>query len=182
MGAGGVPPGSAQPRLTTHRGGRGRYPVGVPLDLAAVSGALPNLVPFVGTMGLEFVSLSDDAAVLRLPDDRATRNHVGGQHAGAVFTLGETAAGSLVLRHFGELLERVTPLAVEATIRYLALSKGAVTATATMADDPARILSVLDGGERPEFDVDVVLHSDEVDEPLERTAQMTVRWTLRPSP
>lgn len=153
----------------------------MPLDLSAVAGALPQLVPFVGTLGLEFVALDDEAAVLRLPDDPTTRNHVGGQHAGAVFTLGETAAGALVLRHFGEQLERVTPLAVEATIRYLSLSKGTVTATATMAADPATVLAELDAGTRPEFDVDVVLHSDAVTEPEEPTAAMTVRWTLRPN-
>ncbi len=152
----------------------------MPLDLAAVAGTLPQLVPFVGTMGLEFVSLDDESAVLRLPDDPATRNHVGGQHAGAVFTLGETAAGALVLRHFGEQLERVTPLAVEATIRYLSLSKGTVTATATTAADPSAVLAELDAGTRPEFDVEVVLHSDAVEEPSEPTAAMTVRWTLRP--
>ena len=153
----------------------------MPLDLAAVAGTLPQLVPFVGTMRLEFVSLDDESAVLRLPDDPTTRNHVGGQHAGAVFTLGETAAGALVLRHFGEQLERVTPLAVEATIRYLSLSKGTVTATATTAADPSGVLAELDAGTRPEFDVDVVLYSDAVEEPLEPTAAMTVRWTLRPN-
>jgi len=153
----------------------------MPLDLAAVAGALPQLVPFVGTMGLEFVSLGDDSAVLRLPDDPTTRNHVGGQHAGAVFTVGETAAGALVLRHFGEHLERVTPLAIEATIRYLTLSRGNVTATATMTADPAVVLAELDAGTRPEFDVDVVLHSDGVEEPADPTAVMTVRWTLRPN-
>jgi uncharacterized protein (TIGR00369 family) len=153
----------------------------MPLDLAAVAGTLPQLVPFVGTMGLEFVSLDDESAVLRLPDDPTTRNHVGGQHAGAVFTLGETAAGALVLRHFGEQLERVTPLAVEATIRYLSLSKGTVTATATTSADPSAVLAELEAGTRPEFDVEVVLHSDAVEEPLEPTAAMTVRWTLRPN-
>ena len=151
------------------------------LDLAAVAAALPQMVPFVATMGLEFVALDDDAAVLRLPDEPATRNHVGGQHAGAVFTLGETAAGALVLRHFGEHLEHVTPLAMEATIQYLALSRGNVTATATMTADPAAVLAELDAGTRPEFDVDVTLRSDGVDDPADPTAVMTVRWTLRPN-
>ena len=62
---------------------------------------LQAAVPFVRTLGLEEVEVSDDRAVLRLPDVEAQRNHVGGPHAGAMFSLGESASGAVVLQHFG---------------------------------------------------------------------------------
>ena len=43
------------------------------------------------------------------------------------------------------------------------------------------MLAELDAGTRPEFDVDVTLRSDGVDDPADPTAVMTVRWTLRPN-
>jgi len=147
------------------------------LDPALVSQALPAAVPMVGTLGLEFVEVTADRAVLRLPDQPAFHNHIGGPHAGAMFTLAESASGAIVLVHFGDRVADVTPLAVDATIRYLKLARGAVTATATTEADPAAVVATLEAGERPEFTVDVALH----DESGTHTGQMSVLWTLKPA-
>jgi uncharacterized protein (TIGR00369 family) len=149
------------------------------LDLDAVRVGLPASVPMVATLGIEFVDLALDRAVLRLPDDPGYRNHIGGPHAGAMFTLAESASGALVLANFGDLMGEVTPLAVEAAIRYLKVALGPVTATATLDVSPAQVLEVLATGERPEFTVAIELSTGEGDERLV-TALMTVLWTLRP--
>ena len=81
----------------------------------------------VRTLGLEFAELSHTDAVLRLPDQPPFHNHVGGPHAGAMFTLGESASGALVLANFGDVLDRATPLATRADIRYLKLAMGTVS-------------------------------------------------------
>ncbi len=138
---------------------------------------LQHAVPFVRSLGLEEVESSTERTVLRLPDVESQRNHVGGPHAGAMFSLGESASGTLVLTHFAEVLDRATPLAVEATIRYVALALGPIDATATMARAPHEVLDELANGARPEFDVEVAL-TDRAGTP---TAEMTVRWTLKPN-
>ncbi|MBI1376158.1 MAG: DUF4442 domain-containing protein [Frankiales bacterium] len=148
--------------------------------LADVAAGLRAAVPLVSTLGLEFLSLEGDTAVLRLPDQEPFRNHIGGPHAGAMFTVGESASGALVIAHFGPLLAEVTPLAVEATIRYLKVAMGPVTATATLRGSVAEAMAALDRGERPEFSVDVELSTGEGDERLV-TGAMTVLWTLRPN-
>jgi hypothetical protein len=81
------------------------------------------------------------------------------------------------LTNFGDRLAEATPLAVEATIRYLKVAMGDLTAEATMANDPADVLAELAAGRRPEFDVVVTIRDrDGVD-----TGTMTVKWTLRPN-
>lgn len=146
------------------------------MDFEAVKNGMPTLVPMVGTLHLEFLSLDDRTAVLRLPDQQPFHNHIGGPHAGAMFTLGESASGALVLGNFSEHLARVVPLAVEANIAYKRVAMGAVTATATLTRTVAEILADLDAGERPQFRVDV----DITDDGGAVTGQMYVVWTLKP--
>jgi acyl-coenzyme A thioesterase PaaI-like protein len=94
-----------------------------------------------------------------------------------MFTLAESASGALVLANFGDRLEDATPLAVEATIRYLKLAMGPVTATARMMRSGEEILAELDSGGRPEFLVEIDLAT--ADGTV--TGQMTIVWTLKPN-
>ena len=141
-----------------------------------VFAGMQQAVPFVRTLGLEAVDLTSERAVLRLPDVESQRNHVGGPHAGAMFSLGESATGALVLMNFADTLDRAVPLAVSATISYLKLALGPVTATATLARPPAAVRAELDAGERPEFEIVVELTTEDGTV----TGEMTVLWTLRP--
>lgn len=147
------------------------------LDLNGVRISFPQAVPMVGTMNLEFGELSTHRAVMMLPDQREFHNHVGGPHAGAMFTLAESASGALVLANFGDRLADVTPLAVEASIRYLKLAMGPVTATATLDRPGSEILAELDAGARPEFAIAIDLTT--LDGAL--TGQMNIVWTLKPT-
>ncbi len=49
--------------------------------------------PMVRTLNIEYLETTPERAVLALPDQGEYRNHVGGPHAGAMFTLGESAGG-----------------------------------------------------------------------------------------
>ncbi len=138
---------------------------------------LLDVVPFARTLGIVFSSVSSTSAVAVLPDDARWHNHVGGPHAGAMFTLAETATGAIVLEAFGAYLDRATPLAVSASIRYQKLAMGDVTASATLVGSAASVIEALEAGTRPEFDVLVAL-SDAAGKP---TGEMTVTWTLRPN-
>jgi acyl-coenzyme A thioesterase PaaI-like protein len=136
---------------------------------------MPTLVPMVGTLSLEFLELGEHTAVMRLPDQRPYHNHIAGPHAGAMFTLGESASGALVLGNFAEHLGRVTPLAVEANIAYKKVAMGPVVATAVMTRSVQDVLEELDGGTRPEFRVDITLATEDGT----TTGEMYVVWTLK---
>lgn len=147
------------------------------LDPTIIRTALPATVPMVKTLNIEFGDITSTTAELRLPDQPEFHNHIGGAHAGAMFTLAESASGALVLVNFGDRLAEATPLAVEATIRYLKLARGVITATATSNVDASGVISQLQSGIRPEFTVEVAL----TDEEGVQTGQMSILWTLKPT-
>jgi uncharacterized protein (TIGR00369 family) len=143
----------------------------------SVGELLTATVPMARTLGLEYLETSAEQAVLRLPDQPDFHNHVGGPHAGAMFTLGESASGAVVLAAFGEQLSRAVPLAVRADIAYRKLAKGPVTATAVLNRPAAEVVAELDRGERPEFTVGVEITREDG----AVTGEMTIVWTLRPN-
>ena len=138
---------------------------------------LAATVPMVRTLNLEYLETTPEKAVLALPDQSEYHNHVGGPHAGAMFTLGESASGAIVLAAFGDQLSRAVPLAVSAEIAYKKLAMGAVTATATLGRPAAEVVAELDAGERPEFPVTIEIQRGDG----AVTGVMTVVWTLRPN-
>lgn len=138
---------------------------------------LAATVPMARTLNLQFLEAGPEKAVVALPDRSEFHNHVGGPHAGAMFTLGESASGAIVLAAFGDQLSRAVPLAVGAEIAYRKLAMGAVTATATLGRPAAEIVAQLDAGERPEFPVAIEIRR--ADGAV--TGEMTVIWTLRPN-
>ncbi len=146
-------------------------------DFAAIRELMPTLVPFVGTLGLTYLELDAERAVLRLGDDPAFHNHVGAPHAGAIFTLAESASGAVVIASFEDLLPRVTPLAASAEIRYLRINKGPVTAEARLGRPAAEVRAELDEtGKTVQFPVGVTMRDDGGIE----TSVMTITWALRP--
>ncbi|MCE7079412.1 DUF4442 domain-containing protein [Streptomyces sp. ST2-7A] len=142
----------------------------------SVGEQLIEAVPLARTLGLEVTEVGPGRAVVVLPDRPAHHNHLGGPHAGAAFTLAETASGAVVLAAFGRLLDRAVPLAVRAEIAYHKLAMGELVATAELGRPAAEVEAELEAGTRPEFPVRVTIRRADGD----TTASMTVVWTLRP--
>lgn len=145
------------------------------LDYELVKQNMPIQVPMVGTLGIEYLELDGNHALLRMSDQPAYHNHIGGIHAGAMFTLAETASGAIVLAEFGDKFDRLVPLAVSAEIRYLKIAMGPLTAEAVMDATVDDVVAQLDAGTRPEFNVDVAIR----DESGTMTGAMTIVWTLK---
>ncbi|MEU0989319.1 MULTISPECIES: DUF4442 domain-containing protein [unclassified Streptomyces] len=145
-------------------------------DQTSVGEMLAATVPMARTLGLQFLETTADRAVVRLPDQPDFHNHVGGPHAGAMFTLAESASGAIVIAAFGDQLDRAVPLAVRAEIGYRKLAMGEITATATLGRPIDEVVAELDAGQRPEFPVHIELQR--ADGAV--TGEMTVVWTLRP--
>jgi acyl-coenzyme A thioesterase PaaI-like protein len=162
--------------ITSARRGASTSAASTAPSAPAVGELLAAAVPMVRTLHLEFVETTPRRAVLRLPDRGEFRNHVGGPHAGAMFTLAESASGAIVMAAFGDQLSRAVPLAVRAEIGYRKLAMGPVTATAELARPVAEVIAELDAGQRPEFPVRVAIAREDG----AVTAEMTIVWTLRP--
>jgi acyl-coenzyme A thioesterase PaaI-like protein len=145
-------------------------------DQMSIGEMLAATVPMARTLNLEFVETSPEKAVVALPDQGDFHNHVGGPHAGAMFTLAESASGAIVLGAFSDQLSRAVPLAVNAEIGYRKLAMGPVTATAELGRPAAEVIAELEAGERPEFPVRVAITREDG----AVTGEMTIVWTLRP--
>jgi acyl-coenzyme A thioesterase PaaI-like protein len=145
------------------------------IDFDAVRAGLEQAIPFNGHLGLEVVAVSEGSGSVRLPDDPNLLNHVGSQHAGALFTAGEAASGAAFVGAFLERMGEITPLAKSASISYRKIAKGPIVATGTLSEDKATLLERLDTDGRVEFTIDVSLHdADDLE-----VATMTVDWHVR---
>ena len=144
------------------------------VDLNAVAQGLAAAVPYNAHLGLEYTSLEPGRSVVRLPDDDHLRNHVGSQHAGALFSVAEAASGGAFVSVFAERLGDITPLASRASILYTKIARGPIDAEATLGqgDD---LLAQLDSEGRVSFPVEVELRDRDGD----TVASATVEWHVR---
>ncbi|WP_439331477.1 DUF4442 domain-containing protein [Nonomuraea candida] len=144
------------------------------LDVGAL---MLESVPFARTLGIVFDEVADGRAACRVPDRAEQRNHVGGPHAGVLFTLAESASGAAVLSALGDQLDRAVPLPTTATIEFRKVALGEVRAEARLLATREEVLAELDAGRRPVFDVAVeVTDGDGVP-----VSALTITWTLRPN-
>jgi acyl-coenzyme A thioesterase PaaI-like protein len=127
--------------------------VGVPPEQATA--ALYDATPLARTLGIEVLHCTPQEVELVLPDLPSTHNHVGGPHAGAIFTVGETAAGLLAAARFGDWMDTKVGLAVRADIEWVKLARTAVRARAHLAGDPDAVDEALRAGQRPEWATEV---------------------------
>jgi uncharacterized protein (TIGR00369 family) len=144
-------------------------------DFDAIAAGMSQAVPFAGHLGLQITSVGEGEAVVVLPERTELTNHVGSQHAGALFTVAETASGAAFVGAFVERLGEVTPLARSAEISYEKIAKGPIEAKAklTVAKDEA--LATLDGEGKVVFPCEIEL----TDSSGERVATATVQWHVR---
>src|ERR1700748_2149253 len=92
------------------------------IDFDAIAKGMAVAVPYIAHMGIEVTEMSEGEATAVLPDRAELHNHVGSQHAGALFGVAETASGAAFVGAFAERMGDVTPLARSAQMAY---SKGA---------------------------------------------------------
>jgi acyl-coenzyme A thioesterase PaaI-like protein len=145
------------------------------IDFDAVRAGLEQAIPFNKYLGLEVVGVAEGSGSVKLPDDPNLLNHVGSQHAGALFSAAEAASGAAFVGAFLERMGEITPLAKAASIQYRKIAKGPIVATGTLGEDKATLLDRLDADGRVEFTIDVSLKdANDVE-----VATVTVDWHVR---
>ena len=144
-------------------------------DFELIAQGMNEAVPFVKHLGLEVLEISAGEATVRLPERTELTNHVGSQHAGALFTLAETASGAAFVGAFAERLGDVTPLARAAEISYERIARGPIDAAAKLGVPAAEALATLDAEGKVVFPCEI----DLVDAAGERVATATVQWHVR---
>ena len=144
-------------------------------DFDLIAKGMTQAVPFAGHLDLEITKVGQGEATVVLPDRPELKNHVGSQHAGALFTAAETASGAAFVGAFAERMGDVTPLARSAEIAYEKIANGPITATARLGVPAAEALATLDADGKVEFPCDIEL----TDPDGTRVATASVRWHVR---
>jgi uncharacterized protein (TIGR00369 family) len=144
-------------------------------DFDAIAKGMTMAVPFVGHLGLEITDISEGESVVVLPDRPELTNHVGSQHAGALFTAAEAASGAAFVGAFAVRMGDVTPLARSAEISYEKIARGPIQAAGKLGVDAAEALATLDAEGKVEFPCQIVL----TDQSGTQVASATVHWHVR---
>lgn len=138
-------------------------------------------VPFSAHLGVRITEVVDTdqiTARAEVPDLPIQHNHVGGPHAGVLFTLGETASGGVIMAAFRERPDLLA-LPVSCQIAFKRIARGAPHAQARLVGGRAAVERMIDEfaqGTRPECDVDVEIATDDG-----VCTTMSVRWTVVPA-
>jgi uncharacterized protein (TIGR00369 family) len=144
-------------------------------DFDLIAKGMSQAVPFVGHLDLEVTEISEGEATVVMPERPELLNHVGSQHAGALFTAAETASGAAFVGAFAERMGELTPLARSAEISYDKVAKGPITAKAKLGIAAAKAHETLDADGKVEFPCEVELTDGDGDV----VATASVRWHLR---
>ena len=144
-------------------------------DFDAIAAGMTRAVPFAGFLGLEITNVGEGEAVVVLPERPELANHVGSQHAGALFTAAEAASGAAFLGAFAERIGDVIPLARGAEISYEKIARGPIEARATLGVPAAEALATLDREGKVVFPCEIVL----ADSDGLQVATATVQWHVR---
>jgi uncharacterized protein (TIGR00369 family) len=136
---------------------------------------MAEAVPFARLIGLELVEVGDGVAKARLVQRPEISNHIGSLHAGALFTLAETASGAAVAGAFLEMIGTIRPVAAEASISYLKLARGEVSCVARTAEPGDELRRRLRADGKVVFEVGVEVTREDG----QRVAATSVSWHVR---
>jgi acyl-coenzyme A thioesterase PaaI-like protein len=144
-------------------------------DFDAIAHGMTQAVPFAAFLNLEITDVGPGHAVVRLPERPELTNHVGSQHAGALFTAAEAASGAAFVGAFAERMGEVTPLASGAEISYEKIARGPIEATSKLGVPAEEALATLDSEGVVRFPCEIEL----TDGDGKRVATATVQWHVR---
>ncbi len=129
-------------------------------------------VPFARHAGVEIESVDKGRASATLPFRPEGLNHIGTQHAAALFALGEAASGAAMAGAFLPILLEIRPVAAQAAIKFLAVAKGPVRAEAVVSGDADALVRAAKTDGKVQFPVVVTLTGED----QTKVCEMTVDW------
>ncbi|WP_251373670.1 YiiD C-terminal domain-containing protein [Janthinobacterium sp. JC611] len=133
-----------------------------------------DTLPFVRLLGISIDEIGAGTSKVSMPEDPKLNNHLGTQHAGALFTLAETASGAAMAGGFAELILGLRPVAKSSRIAYQKVARGATRAEGRVPGDLAALKAQLAQDGKVAFPVAV----DIFDAEGTLAAQVTVDWYL----
>lgn len=137
--------------------------------------ALSFISPFNAHLGSKLVEWTDQDCKIFVRRRRRVRNHVSTIHAGALFTLGETCAGLVIIRNFP--FEGFRPLMSDVKVSYFKQARDDVTGEAHVPPEKiAAMHADLARGEIPKIEIVTNIY----DHARLLIASVTTVWQVKP--
>ncbi len=133
-----------------------------------------DTLPFVHLLGITIDEIGPGTSKVSMPDSPKLHTHLHTPHAGALFTLAETASGAAMAGGFAELIVTLRPVAKESRIQYQKLAKGATRAIGRVPGNLDALKATLKADGKVAFPVQVDLYDAE----NTLAAQVQVDWYL----
>lgn len=146
-----------------------------PTLLQLVRDGMADTVPFARHTGIALDEVADGSAVASLPASAEILNHVATVHAGALFTLAETASGAAMAGALAPSLFEVRPIVSTASIDYTRPATAPLTAVATLARPGHELRATLATDGRVSFEADVVV----TDAGARDVARFRATWVVK---
>lgn len=146
-----------------------------PALLQLVKDGMADTVPFARHAGVVLDEIADGTAVASLPASAEILNHVATVHAGAMFTLAETASGAAMAGALAASLFEIRPIVSTAAIEYAKPATAPLTAVATLARPGHELRAALTADGRVSFDADVVV----TDAGARDVARFRATWVVK---
>ena len=139
---------------------------------------LNRLSPFNNHLGAKLLDWTDERAFIFVKRRRGVRNHVGSIHAGALFTLGETCAGLVIIRNFP--FEKFRPLMSDVKVTYSKQARGDVYGECVAVPNAmSDAHHIFDSGEIPTIEMTTNITGD-VNGEKQIIAVVTTTWQVKP--
>jgi len=142
-----------------------------PLRKRALSLALGQVVPYVGTSGLVIEEMNAERVIVVARNQRAIRNHIGQVHAAAMALAAETASGFVVAMN---MPRAALPLITTLKVDYRKRTRGDIRAVAVLSPEQREAIRSTERGS-----VDVTIRATDAsgEEPIE--CQAVWAWIPR---
>lgn len=133
-----------------------------PVDvLEMIRASMVHTVPFAKHVGIELTEVGEGTATATLEQSPETTNHMRSVHAGALFTLAETAAGGAVAGAFAPFMLGMKAFPTEMSIELDKPVRGRCLASASITRDLSKLTVKLNEDRVISFDADVVVKDED---------------------
>jgi len=123
--------------------------------------SMATTVPFARHTKISLLNVSAGSATTELTQAPETTNHMGSVHAGAIFTLAETAAGGAVAGGFAPFMLNMKAFPTEMSIKLQRPASRRITATAVIGSKLGDLQDRLKTDRKVTFNADVAILSEE---------------------
>ena len=144
------------------------------MSLEQIPAMLRQMVPFIDTVGLTIDEVLPGHATARLTSRREVHNHIGTVHAGALYTVGESASGAVVLGLFGDKMPGLFVALKGATVAHTKARAGDLLAHARIDGEATALRQRYETDGKLDFNVQVSFEVEGVE-----VAHVTYTWAVR---